>query len=109
MQPLVAPVDESGQHRAAPDRVPREPFERGEVVIDESRAQNEVLGRVAGYGELGEADEVGAGFCRALRPRGHLGDVAFEVADGGVDLSERDADHAGSLARTQPVPPMSRL
>ena len=57
----------------------------------EAGPQEEVLGRVAGDGELGEEREVGAGLPRLLEPVEDEGAVAVEVADGRVDLRECEA------------------
>ena len=67
--------------------------ERGQVVLDEARTKDQVLGRIPGDRELGEADEVGALLGRARGPLGHARDVAVEIADGRVQLAERDAHH----------------
>ena len=67
--------------------------ERGPVVGDEPRLQHEVLGRVAGDRQLGEGDDVAA---RGLGPVvrvDQLGQVAVEVADGRVELGQRDSEH----------------
>ena len=56
----------------------------------EAGPEQEVLRRVAGHGELGEEDEVGAG---GLGLADRLQDplaVPIQVADGGVDLRERE-------------------
>ena len=46
-------------------------LERGEVVAHELGTQDEVLRRIAGDGELGKADEVGAAIGRPLRALDH--------------------------------------
>ena len=57
---------------------------------DEPRPQEQVLGRVAGDGELREEDEVGALVaCLGEAPDDPV-PVAVEVADDGVDLGERE-------------------
>ena len=55
---------------------------------DEGRPQQQILRRVAGDGELGEEDEVGAGLARLLEPPEDAARIALEVADDAVDLSE---------------------
>ena len=66
---------------------------------DERRPEQEILGRVAGDGELREEDEVGAGGARLVRGAGRCGRVAVEVADDGVDLGERES-HSAVLLRS---------
>ncbi len=60
------------------------------VVADELGPQEEVFRRVAGDRQLGEGDEVDALGAGPLHAVEDLGDVAFEVADGDVDLGEAD-------------------
>src|SRR5262249_17709644 len=57
---------------------------------DERRAEEQVLGRVAGDGELGKEDEVGAGvegLCAKLEGAGAVGP---EIADDAVHLCESE-------------------
>ena len=56
----------------------------------EAGAQQQVLRRVAGDGELGEEDEIRRTPLRLLEPVEDQRAVAGEVADDGVDLGERD-------------------
>ena len=94
VQTLFRPVHEPHHHRARRSGGrDGQRVERGEVVLDEARTKDQVLGRIAGDRELGEADEVGALLGRARGPLGHARDVAVEIADGRVQLAERDADH----------------
>ena len=74
---------------------------------DETRPQQQVLGRVARDRELGEDDEVG-GCPLRLGDRGDDPlDVPVEVADDDVQLRERDP-HRGILAlRSHPQGPSS--
>ena len=65
------------------ERALRRPHEAG--------PQEEVLGRVAGDGELGEDRDVRAGLPRLLEPVEDEGAVAVEIADGGIDLGESEA------------------
>ena len=51
---------------------------------DEARAEQEVLGRVAGHGELGKEDEVGGVRLRVVEPLEDQLPVAVEVADNGL-------------------------
>jgi hypothetical protein len=53
--------------------------------------QVEVLGRVAGDAELGKDDQLGPRLTGADDPLRHLGGVAVDVADGGVDLGQGQA------------------
>ena len=94
VQAELRPVHEPHQHgaRGSGGR-PRQRVERGQVVVDEPRAEDQVLGRIAGDRELREADEISAFTGRASRPVDHARHVAVEIADGRVQLAERDADH----------------
>ncbi len=89
----VGPVDEPGDDGASSRGLLGEPFEGGEVVLDERGSQHEVLGRVAGERQFREHDHVGTGFGGSGRPSRHEVHVAVEVSDGRVDLAERDAHH----------------
>jgi hypothetical protein len=71
-------------------RLARDLFQRLRSRAQEARPQQQVLRRVAGDGELRHEEQVGA------RPAG-LADrvhdplaIAVEVADGGVELGERE-------------------
>jgi hypothetical protein len=55
----------------------------------EPGAEQEVLGRIAGDGQLREEDEVAALRARVLQPGDDQVAVAVQVADDGVDLCER--------------------
>ena len=57
----------------------------------EVRLQQQVLRRVAVDRQLREDDELGAGLPCARYLVADLGGVAVDVADGGIDLGERDA------------------
>jgi hypothetical protein len=59
--------------------------------VAEVRLQQEVLGRVAGQGQLGEHDELRAGLPRTRGRVGDPGGVPVDVADDRVDLRQRDA------------------
>ena len=65
--------------------------------LQEARAQEEVLRRIAGDGELREEDEVGAARPGLLEPGEDAVAVAVEVADDRVDLGESET-HAPILA-----------
>ena len=66
----------------------RDLLERALRRADEPGPQQEVLGRVAGDGELREEDEVGARLAGLLEPAQDLLPVPVQVADDGVDLCE---------------------
>ena len=74
-----------------PVHVGGDPLDRRARVGEEVLLEQQVLGRVAGDAELGEERELRAGLARARELLAHLGLVAGDVADGGVDLGERDA------------------
>ena len=69
----------------------RDLLDRRSRCADESRAQQEILGRIAGCGELGKDDEVrtrGSGALEILQdPR----PVSVEVSDDDIDLRQRDS------------------
>ena len=119
VQPLLRTVHEPDHDRARRAGCgSRQRIERGQVVIDESASQDQVLGGVAGDRELREADQVGALVRGPRRPLHHACDVAVEIADGRVQLAECDANHERSLrdpttgtrgAERYSVPPMSTL
>jgi len=69
----------------------RDVGERVACRADESRSQEEVLRRVAGYGELREDDEVGLGGARVGEEGDDLLAIAVEVPDDGVQLCERQS------------------
>ena len=71
----------------------------GEIVVDEGAAEEEVLGGVAGEGEFREGDEVAGEGLSAVDGVADEGGVALEVADGGVDLSEGNAQGAHDSLR----------
>ena len=76
------------------DTAPRERghlVQRGEVVGHEAGLEHQILRGVAGDRQLGERDEVAPRVVRAVVGRADLGDVAFQIADGGVDLGQCDA------------------
>ena len=66
---------------------------------EEARLFNEVGGPVAAEGELGEDGETGAGARGSLAGAHDFSDIAGEVSDGGVDLSQCDL-HFFSLQGT---------
>ncbi len=95
VQSRIRAIDESGQDRAAARGSLRQVLQGGEVVPDELRAEQQVLGRIAGDCQLRETDEVGAGLGGPGGPCDHPVHVPTEVADRRVDLPERDPDGHG--------------
>jgi hypothetical protein len=69
--------------------------------LDERRPQGEVLDRVAVEDQLREGRDMGPLLTCPPGPVQHQVGVAGKVADGGVDLGERESDlrHTGSVAR----------
>ena len=96
-------VDEP-HHGRTPTGAGRHLVEGGAVGGDEARLEDEVLGRVAGDGELGEHGDVAAGGLGLVVGREDALDVAVEVADHRVELTqpEPDARHHPSV-RVLPV------
>ena len=86
---LIDEADDSGD----PSRGARDPLQLSDVVAHKRGLEDQVLRRVAGEHELGEADEIGAGRPRPLDPVDDQPGVAVKVADGRVDLRERDPHH----------------
>ena len=82
-------VDEADGGHHVLRNLPGELVQGPHVLLDKARAHQEVLGGVAGDGQLGEGDEVGARVDRPLQGVGHPLDVSPDVPDGGVDLGER--------------------
>src|SRR2546422_11375267 len=83
----------------------RSHVERLPIGLDESRLEQEVLGRVARDGQLGERHELAAQRAGPLDRLDDLLHVALEIADRRVDLSEPhpEPSHAGIvLARRGP-------
>src|SRR4029453_3284264 len=71
-------------------------LERALRGADEPRPEQQVLGRVAGDGELGKEDEVGVGLPGLFEPGQNPVAVSVEGASGGDDLAERES-HGCSL------------
>ena len=65
-------------------------LERGPRSLEKPRTQQQVLGRVAGHGQLREHDEIGACPPRVGERREDPGAVAVEIPDHGVELGERE-------------------
>ncbi len=85
-------VDEPDHGRAVPG-TGGELGQRGLVVGDEARLDHEVFRRVPGDRQLREGDDVATGFLGAVVGIDQLGHVAIEIADGGVELRQRDTHH----------------
>ena len=87
---VAAGVDEADHRGAAAAARAATRSSAALVVGDEAGLEQQVLGRVPGDGQLGEAPP---GRTPAPRPRSSAGedavDVAVEVADDGVDLAQR--------------------
>ena len=66
---------------------------------EEVGLEQEILGRVAVHGELGEDRDLGAGRARAVQRVDDRGLVAIDVADGRVDLGERDPQRLSDCHR----------
>ena len=67
-----------------------QPISLPQVVPNEGRLQKQVLGRVPGDRQLREDDQVGPLPPGTLDPLEHAVGVAVEIADGGVELCQRD-------------------
>ena len=78
-------------------QVRRELDEGALARVREGLAQDEVLGRIAGEGHLGEHDEVDAVPGGLPRPGAHQVGVALEVTDAGVDLGQAHPQLPGLL------------
>jgi hypothetical protein len=98
VEPAFASVHEAGQDGAVSRRPSGQLLQRLQIVVYERLSEHQILGRVSSDGELGEADEVGSGRSRVSSPRGHLLDVAGEVAEHTIDLAEGNP-HGSSVAR----------
>ena len=88
----VDEADDGGDVQAAGGLL--DAVERGQVLRHEGAAQDEVLGWVAGDGQLRQHDEVAGGRFGVADGGANAVGVAIEVADGGVDLGEGDAKAA---------------
>jgi len=80
----------------------RQPLDGGAGVGEEVLLEQQVLGRVAGNRQLGEHDELRALMAGARDVPLDLGHVPGDVADGGVDLGQGDAErgcHTTIMAR----------
>ena len=93
-------VDEA-HHGDAPAAAGHDLVDRGEVVAHEAGAQQQILGRVAGDGELGQGQHVAPLRLGLAHHLEDAGDVAGQVADDGVDLGQAHPDgwHRRNLGR----------
>ena len=101
---VLDPGQPDEHRRAAVGGLARERLAGLAADILEGRLQDEILGRIAGEEELGEHDHVGAEPGRLGARLAHLGGVAGDVADGRVELRERDPEgfrggHGRGVAR----------
>ena len=79
-----------------PLRLRRDRLERLGRRAQEARPKKQVLGRIAGHGQLGEEDELGAGLSGFAEPLDDARAVAVEVADDRVHLRERKSHASDS-------------
>ena len=80
-------------HDRAPTARRDHTFEGVAGVRDEAAAQEEILRRVSGDGELGEGDDIALLRLGLGDAREDPLDVAIEITDDGIDLGESDSDH----------------
>ena len=86
--PLVS-VDETDQQTGTTD--PRlQFFQDLEILRDELRFEEEILRRITGYGEFRGYDQFRSGRLQPLVGGGNLLEVAVQISDGRIDLSETD-------------------
>ena len=78
--------------------------QRFEIVGHESGLQHQIFRRVAGDRQLGERDDVASGGLGRVVGRDDLGHIAVEIADGGIQLGEGDAQ-AGHAVKATDQPP----
>ncbi len=100
----LAPLGEPDQRRGRPAGPRRgQRVERGARRLDERGTLEQVLGRIPAERQLGEDGQRGA--ARLGRSQGlqHQPAVPVEVADGGVDLRERDLHVAMILQGGRPA------
>ena len=81
----------------------RDLLERLVRCADEAGAEEQILGWVAGDGELGEDDEIGACAARLGEGREDPLAVAVEVADDGVQLRESDPQGFRLIVANLPI------
>ena len=72
-----------------------EAVDRRVAGVDDRRPQHEIFGRVSDERELREHDEIGAACGRCVARAPDAREVAVDVADGGIELGERDGELHG--------------
>ena len=87
----VDEADDDGQAAAGRD----DPLQLAQVVADEARLQQQVLGRIARQGQLREDHQVGALGARVADPLHDPVGVAHQVADDGVELGQGHPEYPG--------------
>ena len=99
VEPAVCGAFGKADHGRAPCGRGRDPLESDPAVVDETSFQNEVLGRIPADRELAEHRQLGATIGGAPKRRDDVVPVGFEVADGRIQLTERDPyrRHGGIL------------
>ncbi len=65
-------------------------FQDLQVLRNEARLEEQVLGRITGDGELRRKDQLGTGGSEPLIGTENFLKVAVQIANGGIDLSEPD-------------------
>ena len=85
------PIEErAADERGDPLRRGGDLVERGAGGLDEARAEEQILGRIACDGELGEHDEIGPGAACLTDRVDDERSVAGQITDDGVELRERE-------------------
>ena len=93
--PFSDPRRADEHRRAAVGGLARQRLDRRAAGGLERRLEHQILGRIAGDEQLREHDEVGAVGGRLRASAAHLFGVAGDVADGGIELGERDGEAVG--------------
>ena len=96
----IAIEERAADERGDPLRRGGDLVERGAGGLDEARAEEQVLGRIARDGELGEEDEVGPGGACLTDRVDDERPVAGEIADDGVELREREPHRTAAMFLT---------
>jgi hypothetical protein len=86
---VVLPISEA-HHRSDSLHLPGNPVQRGQVVGNELRAEQQVLRRVSRQGELGKDDQIGSGLASGCYPMEDKSRVPVEIADGRINLGQCD-------------------
>ncbi len=101
---VTVEVDEPDDRGASPG-ARRQLGEHVEIVDDEPRLEHQVLRRVARGGQLGERHDVASGVLRPVVGLGQPREIAVEIADGQVQLGERDTQHRHGIRLLAAHPP----